>query len=314
MEKEKYLTCPYCGKSGYKNLPSHTRQSHGKNLEALLEDFPDIQYEHPEYVKNRLTSMRETCKKPEFKEKMSKIRKDYFEKNPEMKEFYSKKIINQMETGNIKSMSGWEGLKNHIENDKEFANKISKIRSNNLKHRWENNRELMMSDIMKGWTDEIRERQSEITTNYLMSIKNKDITTLTEKQKEMWFSEKINILFRSSWEKQLAEFLYDKSIEFEYENYKFKYDKTHNYIVDFYLPKYNLFIEVKPIVMIDQIVIDKLNAVIEEGKKIILFTENELQDIDSFINKIVEGKLHELLETREGYIATAQLAITNATA
>ena len=306
-----YLTCPYCGKSGFKNLVSHTRQKHGKNLNLLLKDFPNIEYEHPEYINNRLIAMRKICKTEEFSNKMSMIRKQYFKEHPEAKDKCSE-IMNQfIHSGIIKLGDGYKALKEHLDRDVDFANSLYKLRSDGLKERWKKERDVIISDIIKGWTKEARERQSRITTNYLMSI-HMNINGLTEKQRELWFSEKLNILFRSSWEKQLAECLFNNQIKFEYETYKFRYNHLYNYIPDFYLPHYDLFIEVKPIPMIDQEVIDKLNSVINKGKSIVLFTEIELKNINMFLNKIVEGKLHELLETREDYVATAQKVILNA--
>ena len=306
-----YLTCPYCGKSGFKNLVSHTRQKHGKNLELLLKDFPNIEYEHPEYVNNRLNAMRITCKTEEFSNKMSMIRKQYFKDHPEARDKCSETMCHLIHSGIIKLGDGYRALKEHLDKDPDFAKTQYKLRSDKLKERWTKERDVIIADIMKGWTKEARGRQSRITTNYLMSI-HMNINKLTEKQLELQFSKELNILFRSSWEKQLAEFLFDNCIKFEYETYKFRYNQVYNYIPDFYLPDYDLFIEVKPIPMIDQEVIDKLNSVINKNKPIILFTEIELKDINAFLNKIVEGKLHELLETRKGYVSTAQKVISDA--
>ncbi|KAB2380171.1 PDDEXK family nuclease [Bacillus toyonensis] len=61
-----------------------------------------------------------------------------------------------------------------------------------------------------------------------------------------YFSEKENRMFRSTWEVELAELLTSLGIAYEYEPVRFYY-KNHkeSYLVDFYLPEYDTFIEVK---------------------------------------------------------------------
>lgn len=61
-----------------------------------------------------------------------------------------------------------------------------------------------------------------------------------------FFSEKENRLFRSTWEIFLAETLTSLGIKYEYEKERF-YFKEHkeSYLVDFFLPDYNVWVEVK---------------------------------------------------------------------
>jgi hypothetical protein len=61
-----------------------------------------------------------------------------------------------------------------------------------------------------------------------------------------FFSEKVNIYFRSSWEVELAELLHDLGIDFDFEPERFFFDREkESYLPDFYLPEYNCWIEVK---------------------------------------------------------------------
>ena len=59
-------------------------------------------------------------------------------------------------------------------------------------------------------------------------------------------SEKLGMAFRSKWEVELAELLYELGIDFEYEPERFYFrGEGDSYLPDFYLPEYNVFIEVK---------------------------------------------------------------------
>ena len=312
-----YLTCPYCGKSGYKNLPSHTRQVHGKDLKALLKDYPGIEYEHPEYVENKVKSIRESCRTDEFRQKMSEIVHQGYEDDPERRKKASDKIKNQVATGNIVKGSGYEALKRHREEDPEWAQQCYDHHSDTIKEWWSRDHNNIVDSIKNGWTDEKRTAQSDRTSRYM--ITHEANAAIPKDRKDQLYSKLVKIQFRSFWELQLAEALYIRNIPFNYESFRFLYhDSTTQidrfYVIDFYLPQQDCYIEVKPTSALDNNAIDKVKAVINQGKNILICTENELSNINSFINKIVEGKLQELLETRKGYIATAQLAIADANA
>lgn len=61
-----------------------------------------------------------------------------------------------------------------------------------------------------------------------------------------FFSEKENKLFRSTWEIELAELLTSLGIPYEYEPQRYYYrDHRESYLPDFYLPTYNVYLEVK---------------------------------------------------------------------
>lgn len=57
--------------------------------------------------------------------------------------------------------------------------------------------------------------------------------------------EAFGIKFRSSWEVECAIWLNTKNICWEYEKYRFKLSTGEIYIPDFYLPQFDVFIEVK---------------------------------------------------------------------
>ena len=59
-------------------------------------------------------------------------------------------------------------------------------------------------------------------------------------------SETLEMSFRSNWEVELAELLYELGIEFQYEPERFYFRaEQESYLPDFYLPQYNTWIEVK---------------------------------------------------------------------
>lgn len=61
-----------------------------------------------------------------------------------------------------------------------------------------------------------------------------------------FWSERLQIPFRSNWEIDLAEMLTDLDIRFEYEPKRFYFrGEGESYLPDFYLPDYNVWIEVK---------------------------------------------------------------------
>ncbi|WNL49449.1 restriction endonuclease-like protein [Bacillus phage DZ1] len=59
-------------------------------------------------------------------------------------------------------------------------------------------------------------------------------------------SHKLDMLFRSNWEIELAEHLHSLGIDFVYEPERFYYRaERESYLPDFFLPQWNVFIEVK---------------------------------------------------------------------
>lgn len=61
-----------------------------------------------------------------------------------------------------------------------------------------------------------------------------------------FYSESEQMMFRSTWEVELAELLTSLGITYEYEPTRFFYkDHKESYLPDYYLPEHNTFIEVK---------------------------------------------------------------------
>lgn len=98
------------------------------------------------------------------------------------------------------------------------------------------------------------------------------------------------ILFRSKSEAKVAKCLYENNIEYEYESRLIKYIKKsdgleHNYRPDFYLPDYDLFLEVKyRIDYSNEEVMDKINKTKAQGINIMLVDLTMLNKLPSIIN------------------------------
>lgn len=112
---------------------------------------------------------------------------------------------------------------------------------------------------------------------------NKGGKTTSKKKKRdgrRFKSDKLDMTFRSSWEVELAELMTDLEIEFKYEPFRYYYraERT-SYLPDFYLPQYNIYIEVKGYM-------DNLSA-----KRCRLFRKYQLCDFGFFLYMAEERKL-----------------------
>lgn len=97
------------------------------------------------------------------------------------------------------------------------------------------------------------------------------------------------IMFMSKIEMKYAEKLDELNIEYETQPGPFKYksskdNKLHNYYPDFYLPKEDLYLEIKYLKDLnDTRVIDKLNGMKSLGLKCILLDKKNLNNLDAVI-------------------------------
>lgn len=99
------------------------------------------------------------------------------------------------------------------------------------------------------------------------------------------------IMFMSKVEMKYAEKLDELNIEYETQPGPFKYksskdNKLHNYYPDFYLPKEDLYLEIKYLKDLnDTRVIDKLNGMKSLGLKCILLDKKNLNNLDAVIGQ-----------------------------
>lgn len=84
------------------------------------------------------------------------------------------------------------------------------------------------------------------------------------------------VRYRSSYEKYFSEFLFSNNIEFKYEPRYFNYTdldcKVRKYYPDYYLVKYDLYIEIHPINLLSERFLNKIKSV----PNLLLLTEKEL--------------------------------------
>lgn len=168
-----------------------------------------------------------------------------------------------------------ETLSNARNNPKVIEKKISRLKEVNrerLKTLWKD--------------DEYREKMSD-----KMKVQHSDPNGKLKKsiiqnsgKKRYTFYGKSEIHMRSKWEVKFARWLTDNSIDFEYESKAFKYEYNNSkkiYYPDFYLPKYDLYCEVKPKAFISDLTNAKAEAVKCDGHNFMYITENELSNLDN---------------------------------
>lgn len=110
------------------------------------------------------------------------------------------------------------------------------------------------------------------------------------KKHEYVLRDKTKIYLRSFLECKYVRLFELNRLKFSYESLKIPYTykgKQHNYLPDFYLPKYNLIIEVKPEEkQKDSLVQIKMKASINQGYQYLFAGYNELKDYKAFLNTI----------------------------
>lgn len=248
------LKCLECEKEDIINLYQHIKLLHRMTKEEYIEKYS--------YGGNFVATPDKN-----LKEKMGKKREDFKVWNKgltvkddpriksnagrkmtkEQKEYISKKTKEAMKRPEIrkKLQVPSRGLNFHTERP-EVRDKIS-------------------TAVRKNWKDD----------KYATKCANNQFGTKTEYN---------GIIFRSKAEAKFAKYMDEHNIKYEYEKYLFEYELNgvlHNYRPDFYLPKYDTFLEVKyKINKEDDKVFIKLNAVKEQNKRILLV------DL-SMLNKLV---------------------------
>jgi len=131
----------------------------------------------------------------------------------------------------------WKGKK-LSENHKKLIS-LGSIGKHNIPKSEECKEKIRLANLGKKASKETKEKMSK---TLLRKYKNGERTAYTHKK----FYYKNNC-FKSSWELKLAKFFDLQSINFEYESKicRFNLPNNRTYIIDFYLPLYKLFIEVK---------------------------------------------------------------------
>lgn len=274
MEK---IKCPYCEKS-YIDLVSHFTQKHNVSLEQFKSEFPNLPYRTQEYEEKRLKSVLKTCSTEEFSKKMSEVNIKF------NTDEYKKKLSASCKVSN----SNPHKINTIREKNKEYWNqfsleerkvKISKLIDSQQHYQNTHSREEKSQNIINGWTSQKRKEQKyKVSSNYL---------------------ELDNIKFRSRWEYNVAKTLKENNINFIYEGDCVEYsfdNKNRVYVIDFSLPDYNLYLEVKPSKFIDDVTKTKINQCLKEGYNILFVSEDEVQNLQEFVNKIKQNNIQTLID------------------
>jgi hypothetical protein len=131
---------------------------------------------------------------------------------------------------------------------KEYTNQFTKSKLNgiNITVSKETKQKISNASKKQIWSDERRKKHSEsmlyAVSKHPASYSAKNVCGRTKKIYYKGF------ILTGSWEYYVAEYLDKKQIDWtnEIEPFKYKWkDKIRNYFPDFYLPKHNLFLEVK---------------------------------------------------------------------
>ena len=111
-----------------------------------------------------------------------------------------------------------------------------------------------------------------------------------------WYTDRLGRkrFLRSSWEIKFAQWLDSKLLTWDYESEYFldsTSEEVHRYLPDFYIKELDSYIEIKPMWRIEQAY--DLKRLIEcvYNKKLLIVTEDELQDLDSWYSNLISTPL-----------------------
>ncbi len=283
MMKDK-VVCKICGIEK-KVLTQHLSTSHSLNKEEYKKEYPDAsivcestskkrskaaidqwnnlnEREQEQKIKKLYTSgqkrLKELRKNPDFCNKISNKVSETIQKkmkeNPEyrtkLKKQNSEKSkkwwdsLSKEELDNLKTQRAYEMKKWWNETSEEILNKRNKKLSIAMVDRWKD---------IEGTEEkeQICNKIAESVADYWESLTPEERTALLDKLSFKTYNVKIGkdkYSFRSKLEIKAAEYFFENGFEFEYESLFIPYNhmgRKRNYIPDFYLPNYNLIVEVK---------------------------------------------------------------------
>lgn len=294
-----YVECPICKKQ-YKILTNSHIKRHGLTMEEFNRLYPDVQKESLNSKEKRKQSIskvwedddfrqrfKDKLNEPEIVAKMSKKGiANWEDKDKRSRRVATmKRVANTSESKEKFSRQSIETWKNPVFREK----RVNGIREALNKDSY---RELQRLNSLKMWRDSSHPKK--VLEGYANSTIAKSI--------ELDLGD-IKLLLRSSYEVTVVKHLNSLGIDFEYEEHRFSYlygGYYHSYYPDFYLPKYNVFIEVKPESLEDdEINILKLNSVISSGYNIFYVDERHLKDVESFNKRLCDCIPQRLSESNK---------------
>lgn len=284
---EDFVICPYCGEK-LRDLYAHIRCKHHKTKKEALQDFPGMEFrckslkDKVQKINKRITNT------PEVQEKRCKSLKVRYETDEDLRNKISSLSKDMWKReGHRELVSRKVKEKRSTSLSKEKTRKANKIKWSNKEYH-----DRVSSKIRKTQNKpEKRQYMSKVSSENI--IKGK----IGSKRFKVHINGRVRCL-RSKLEYKTYEYLNSLNIYYEYENIKLPYisydgsEKT--YVIDYYIPKYNLILEVKPSYKMTRKSWIKKNieestniqlkkeASLKSGYKYIFVTEDDLVDINSF--------------------------------
>lgn len=299
MYLESYVECPICKKQ-YKILTNSHIKRHGLTMEEFNNLYPDVQKESLNSKEKRKKSIskvweddvfrqrfKDKLNEPEIVAKMSKKGiANWKDKDKRSKRVATmKRVANTSESKEKFSRQSIETWKNPVFREKR-TNGIREALSK------DSYKELQRLNSLNMWKD--KNHPKKVLEGYANSTIAKSI--------ELGLGD-TKLLLRSSYEVIAVKHMNSLGIDFEYEEHRFSYlygGYYHSYYPDFYLPKYNVFIEVKPESFEDdEINIRKLDSVISSGYNIFYVDERHLKDVESFNERLCDCIPQRLSESNK---------------
>lgn len=288
------IICPLCEK-GFKRILPHVRQSHGFTKEEFTRLYPDTETCTEESRNKSSASNKISCNAPEYLESLSNRVKKYYEDNPEQKDILRESAKKQWENNVFRSMMSAKAKKQW--EDESYRELHSRISKKTATRQWEECREYLIQRITEGWySGDSIERQSErVATLWKNGTYAK--TSGSPKFTHTLPTGKV-VRFRSKPELNLALALEKLNIDYDYECASIKY--THDgiertYFPDFFIQYYNLFVEVKAEYWMNDTVLSKIKAVLNQGHHILLMKDEWFGREESFIQT-------EILSSQQNHV------------
>lgn len=170
-------------------------------------------------------------------------RNKYDWQNPEYRERKIQQFSERRQSMNKKAVERWKEL---YETDEDFRKKETQKRLDNGFHKIARENPEKMREIAKNarsrmvHTEEQKDNLSRIAAE---RVKDPQDNFGTRKNYQQEYK---NILMRSGLEVKFAQELDKRNIVWEYEPTTFKFDSGKRYTPDFFLPKYSIYVEIKP--------------------------------------------------------------------
>lgn len=258
MNNVSFVKCPICGKEK-RNLTKHVNMAHKLTKEEFLSIYPNTQM---------------VC------EETSNLISKSLEQNW-LDEDYAKRCSSYTrEKGNL----GGAHLKGKPKSEetrlkmKAYANSAEgkKIRSENL-----------TKTLKRLNTDE----------KYVANLREQGRKQMLKNLEDEHYGHKRykynDISYRSTWEVEVAKVLDTLHLEYKYEPTRFTYQDEEGilrlYIPDFYLPKYKLYLEVKPDCFKTTLTDLKLQSVRNEGYKAEYISTKDSVEITNLLCNLCRG-------------------------